>query len=154
MKVLILGIGNILLKDDGVGVHIIKQLHHDNVFISDENIELVDGGTAGFDLLPVIQNRDYIILIDAIELQQPPGSIFHFPLTELQSKLPVDSAHDVNITELFRQLELYGETPVVELIGIVPEDVTTFAMELSESVAVAIPKVVEMINGLVEKWKY
>ncbi|HAP67189.1 MAG TPA: hydrogenase HupD, partial [Nitrospinae bacterium] len=82
-KILILGIGNILLKDEGVGVKVIERLKRDYKFPS--NIELIDGGTAGFGLIDLLEGAEHLIIVDAVQGNDEPGSIYRFKFEDMPS---------------------------------------------------------------------
>jgi hydrogenase maturation protease len=141
-NVLILGIGNILQMDDGVGPHIITELlESGNDFPG--NVEMLDGGTAGYDLVLFMQNRDRVIVIDALRVDDKPGSIYRFTADNIAPEKPTYSLHDFGLKKILDMLKMSGHEPHVEIIGIVPEDITTLDIGLSQSVKDAIPKVYE-----------
>ena len=143
MRILILGIGNLLQSDEGLGVHIVNQIAQ-NVEIP-EDVEVVDGGTAGFDLLPLMQGREKIIIVDALIVDDEPGSIYRFKPEQIRSARTRFSLHDVGIIEIIELLKLLGENPDIEIIGVVPEDITTLNMDITPRVRESIPKVIEQI---------
>jgi len=143
MRILILGIGNLLQSDEGLGVHIVNQIAQ-NVEIP-EDVEVVDGGTAGFDLLPLMQGREKIIIVDALVVDDEPGSVYRFKPEQIRSARTRFSLHDVGIIEIIELLKLLGENPDIEIIGVVPEDITTLNMDITPRVRESIPKVIEQI---------
>lgn len=143
-RVLILGIGNILHKDDGVGVHIVNQILSSDIILPRE-VEVIDGGTAGFDLLPSMKGRDKIIIVDALKTEDVPGSIYRFsPDYALESRTSI-SLHEIGIKEVIRMLNLLGENPEIEIIGIVPEDINTLDISISPAVEKSIPDAIGLI---------
>lgn len=143
-KILILGIGNILHKDDGVGVHVINEIS-DAASDLPGDVELFDGGTFGYDLLPVMSGREKIIIVDALKVDDEPGSIYRFPANHLTDCNNKFSLHDVGVKKLVDMLMLMGESPGIEVIGIVPEDINSLDIGMSDSVKKSIPKAVEYI---------
>ncbi len=143
-KILVLGIGNILQKDDGLGVHIINTILDSEMELPGE-VEFLDGGTAGYDLLGLMQNRDKIVIVDALKVDDKPGSIYRFTPKHLKAEGNTCSLHDVGIQKILKMLSLTGENPEVEIIGIVPEDIQSFEIGLSESVQNAVSRAVEQI---------
>ncbi len=148
MNILLLGIGNILLKDEGIGVHVVQKIINENI-IFPKPLEVIDGATAGYDLLPILQQRDFIIIIDSLKIEDTPGSIYHYPLSELKLQTKDSSSHDLNISHLFELLKLLDNDPVVECIGIVPEDYSTYDMTLTETLTAIVPKVINKIEEIV-----
>lgn len=143
-KTLILGIGNILCGDDGIGSYIATYLNTSDIEFPPE-VEIIDGGTAGFNLLPLMKGREKIIIIDAISVIDIPGSIYHFTPSNLKENRSETSLHQVGISEVIRTLKLMGETPEIEIIGIVPENLTEITMDISDSVKKAVPNAVKQI---------
>lgn len=143
-KVLILGIGNILQKDDGVGVHVVNEI---SAAVNDlpGDVEVFDGGTFGYDLLPVMSGRKKIVIVDALKIDDEPGSIYRFPADNLVDCNNKFSLHDIGVKKLIDMLKLMGENPEIEVIGIVPEDINSLDVGISDSVKKSIPKAVEYI---------
>jgi hydrogenase maturation protease len=143
-KVLILGIGNILQSDDGLGVYIVNEIMDSDIELSDD-VEIIDGGTAGFDLLHCMSDREKIIIVDALKVHDEPGSIYRFkPDQALLSKC-MYSLHEVGITEVLKMLNILGHNPEVEIIGIVPGDIVTQEIIISDAVKESVPKAIELI---------
>jgi hydrogenase maturation protease len=143
-EILILGIGNILHRDDGVGVHVVNEIV-ETVSNLPDNVEVFEGGTFGYDLLPVMAGRKKIVIVDALKINDKPGSVYRFPashLTDCNNKL---SLHDVGVKKIINMLMLMGECPEIEIIGIVPEDFKSFHIGITDSVKKSIPGAVESI---------
>jgi hydrogenase maturation protease len=136
--VLVLGIGNILMKDDGVGVHIAARMMEMGDDIP-ANVEVMDGGTAGFDLIPLMRDREKIIIVDALSMDDAPGSVYRFRPDDAVSSRRGYSLHEVGILEVIRTLRMLGDNPEIEIIGIVPEDISTMEIALSDAVMGAVP---------------
>jgi hydrogenase maturation protease len=142
-NVLILGIGNILQSDEGLGVHVANYITR-NIKLPD-GVEVIDGGTAGFDLIPLMSGREKIIIVDALKIDDEPGSIYRFkPEDAVRSRATI-SLHEIGITEIIDMLRLLGENPEIEIIGVVPEDISTLHMDISTSVRRSIPLAVIQI---------
>ena len=143
-NVLILGIGNILQSDDGLGVYIAKHLMDSDVKLPD-GVEIIDGGTAGFDLLGVMDGRDKIIIIDALNVDDVPGSVYRFTPDNAIDSRSLFSLHEVGIMEVIRMLNIMGSNPEIEFIGIIPEDIDTTDICISKAVKESMPVAVEQI---------
>ncbi len=143
-KILILGIGNILHKDDGIGVHVINEIM-ETVSNLPENVEVFEGGTFGYDLLPVMKGRKKIVIVDALKIDDAPGSIYRFPASHLTDCNNKFSLHDAGVKKIINMLMLMGESPEIDIVGIVPEDIRSFDIGISDSVKNSIPKAVECI---------
>ena len=142
--ILVLGIGNILQKDEGIGVHVVNQMIGSDCAIP-VNVELFDGGTSGYDLLPLMSGRRKIVIVDALKTDDRPGSIYRFSADHLVGHNYVYSLHDMGVKKLVDMLRLMGENPEIEIIGIVPEDYSSLDISISDSVKESIPRVINEI---------
>ena len=145
--VLVLGLGNILLQDEGVGVRVIERLKQQYEFPDD--VELMDGGTAGMALYEHIIDRDRLIVVDAVKTGRPPGSLVTLADDEVpsffQSKV---SPHQLALSDLLAVLKLTGEQPAsITVIGVEPQSLD-IGLELSELIAA---RVDTLVNGVVEQ---
>jgi len=143
-KVLILGIGNILHRDDGLGVYIVRQMEESGVALP-EGVELLDGGTAGFDLLGLIDGYDKIVIVDALRTDDRPGSIYRFTPEHAVERRAQFSLHEVGIMEVIRTLRIMDHNPEIEFVGIVPANISDLDTEISQAVLDSIPRAVEVI---------
>ncbi len=89
--ILLLGMGNILRRDDGIGIHVVDLLKNSQEKILPENVEVLDGGTTGYGLLPYLLNRRGIIIIDALKTDDRAGSIYRFPASQSQKRPSLNS---------------------------------------------------------------
>ncbi len=143
-KVLILGIGNLLKSDDGLGVHVIRHIEESGVVLPD-GIDLLDGGTAGFDLLGLIENYDKIVIVDALRADDKPGSVYRFAPEHAVETRSRFSLHEVGIMEVIRLLRILDRNPEIEFVGIVPENISDDDTNISPAVRKSIPRAVEVI---------
>jgi hydrogenase maturation protease len=122
-KIALIGLGNILMGDEGVGVHAVEALRRRYEFSSD--LDLIDGGTLGLDLLPLLEGAEKIFFLDALHLQSDPGTIAVLEDAEIPSFLGrALSFHQVGLGDLLFASKLIGMKPFkVLLIGIQPEKV-------------------------------
>ncbi len=121
MNVLVLGIGNVLMTDDSVGIRVINEL--ERRFRFPENVELLDGGTSGIELLSYIVNRDYLIIVDAIKSDLPPGTVVKVEGEDVPAKFMTRiSPHQLGLSDLLAAATLTGELPKqMVLFGIEPK---------------------------------
>jgi len=146
-SILVLGIGNILMNDEGVGIHVVSQLGKEGFAGAD----LMDGGTGGFHLLGFIQSYEKVILIDASLDDFPPGHI-----RVLTPKFAKDfpkqlSAHEVGLKDLLDAAFLLGNMPEIQLVAITVKDFQDMGMELTPEVGKAIPEAVRLVKELVDE---
>jgi hydrogenase maturation protease len=148
---LVLGIGNILLKDEGVGVHVAQAMAAQAAEQGSpppEEVEILDGGTSGADLLEVIANRQRVIVIDAVQAAGKPGTILRFTGEDLARKTNVSlSLHDLGLLETLQMAGHLGCAPrEVIIFGVVPQDFSP-GLEMTDKVAAAVPKVIELVRA-------
>lgn len=149
-NLLVLGIGNILQKDDGLGSHIINVMQESGESFP-ENVEFLDGGTAGYDLVPYMMDRDKIIVVDALSVDDECGSIYHFTPEHITPDKNTYSLHDFGLKKILDMLKLSGHEPHVEIIGIVPEDVVSLDIGLTASVQGAVPGAIDLIRKIINE---
>ena len=143
MKITILGIGNILYSDEGFGVRVIEELKKMDL---PENVELIEGGTDGAKLLPVIMQADYLIIVDAIRADEDTGAIFRIPIEEVRQRPRINtSLHQVGIMEVIGMANILGSHVNGVIIGIQPKDINTLRESLSPEIKKRIPNAIELI---------
>jgi hydrogenase maturation protease len=141
---LVLGVGNTLMRDDGVGVQAVGALA--DGYELPTNVLVVDGGVAGLRLLSEIAAADYLIIVDAVRRGGVPGSIYRLGQEDLHPRRgPFVSAHEVGIAELLAAAEFTGRLPETHIIGIEPLETETVCLELSSPLRCALPQVVTAI---------
>ena len=150
-KILIVGLGNVLLSDEGLGVKVVKDLEKEINF--PEEVEILDGGTGAFFLLPHLEKADYLIIVDAIKAGHKPGTLLIEKLENLpQDTLEKISLHEISFPDLLRILELKGKKfEKIILAGLEPKtlDVGT---ELSQEVKEGLPLLKEKILSILREW--
>lgn len=132
-SITILGLGNILLGDEGFGVHFVRWFKER--YRVPPEVEIIDGGTLGYLLLDRICSCRRLIVIDAIKVDDTPGSVYHFPREEMELYMPPPtSAHEVTFPDVLLKAELLGELPETVFICVVPENIGNMNPSLSDSV--------------------
>jgi len=147
-KIVILGVGNLLLSDEGVGIHVVNELMKMSL---PPEISVVEGGTDGFGLLNIITGADRLIVIDAVKGSGPPGALYRFDLDEVRN-CPSGfktSVHQIGILEVLELSKLMGKKPHTTVIGIEPKSLE-MGMELSPEVRSKIPRVIELILDILK----
>ncbi|HKK13397.1 MAG TPA: HyaD/HybD family hydrogenase maturation endopeptidase [Gammaproteobacteria bacterium] len=152
-QVLVLGLGNTLLTDEGVGVHILRYLETELPVPA--GVELMDGGTLSFTLAGPIESSDQLIVIDASELGAAPGTVRVFAGAEMDSFVGGNrkrSVHEVSLLDLMAIAHLTGRLPARRaLIGIQPAS-TDWGDAPTGAVASAIPQAAERVHSLIGEW--
>ena len=129
-KITILGVGNILLRDEGFGVHFVKWMAER--YQMPEGVRLVDGGTLGYTLLDIICDCSQLIVVDVLKITDAPGSIYRFTKEEMGLHMPPPtSAHEVSFPDVLFKAELLDECPEVVFLCIVPQDFGEMGMEMT-----------------------
>jgi len=142
MNVLILGIGNILFQDEGIGAHFIHYLDEKYEFISDEStVSIVDGGTLAQRLIPEIVKYDEVIVVDCIDADNSkPGDVYFFDYHKAPSYINWQgSAHEIEMLQTLNMIDMNKDLPTTNVLGVIPKrvaDDTTF--ELSNEIIDAI----------------
>jgi hydrogenase maturation protease len=147
-----MGVGNTLLKDDGIGIHVTKALKASQQACADYKI--IDGGTIGLSLLPEIEDADAVIIIDASEIGEPPGSIRIFRNREIDQQLSgkKKTVHEVALADLFCAADLRGQCPSERaLIAIQPAS-TEWGLEPTSEVGAAIPRACAAVHNINQRW--
>ena len=147
MNILIFGAGNLLLTDEGFGVHFIKYLQEHYVF--PEEVELYDGGTLGIMVTHWLEEADQVYLVDVIEAKGEPGDIYRYEKEDFMlGKLPVKlSPHQIGIQEVLALSEIRGRCPEkVTLFGAIPASYDA-GVELSPTLADKLPGLAELVVG-------
>lgn len=141
-QIVILGVGNILLKDEGVGVRVIEKLGERYHF--PDNVKLVDGGTLGLQLLGTVAEANYLIVVDAVKNGKSPGTLYRFEAADIPHKVAYkNSLHQVDLLESLALSKALGNTPEITILGVEPEDISPWGMELTPPVQ---EKVSELMN--------
>lgn len=149
-RTLVLGLGNELLSDDGVGVHAVRRLQAEGV----EGAVLLDGGTLGFALAGEVAEASALVVVDAAALGGEPGDVAVFEDAELDGLLHGGGrdAHGAGLAQMLAGARLIGGLPERRaLVGIQP-DATDWGTDLTPTVAAALPTACGRVRELLEKW--
>ncbi len=147
-KIVVIGIGNLLLMDEGIGVHTINELEKHDL---PGSIEIYDGGTGGFKLIDLMHGAARVIFIDAVETGKAPGTVTIFSAEEVHSiyNKKKYSLHDTNLMEIIKMAEILGNPPMIEIVGIQPKKIcygTTLSKELTSSMSTIVNSVLKRIE--------
>lgn len=143
-QILVLGIGNVLMGDEGVGVAVVRALEADGGLPG--GVVLLDGGTGSFTLLSALREARRVVMIDATIDGNPPGTI-----RRLEPRFSKDyprslTAHDIGLRDLLDSFHILGDPPPVVLFTISIAGIGELGLELSPSVAAAVPEAAEMVR--------
>ena len=141
-KTLVLGLGNVLMGDEGIGVHIVRALERHSL---PAGVECLDGGTGGFVLLEHLQNADRVILVDAAADGNPLGTVTRTTPHFSRDYPPTLTAHDIGVKDLLDVFYIQGGGPDVALYAITIDPQQPISMQLSDGAARAADEAVERI---------
>jgi len=158
MRVLVMGVGNTLLQDDGIGVHVTESLRAeqtDEPLCFDPEFDLIDGGTIGLSLLPDIEDAAAVIVVDASEIGEAPGTLRIFRDREIDQQLSGKrrTVHEVALADLFAAAAIRGRSPGRRALVAIQPASTELGLDLTPDVRAAIPKAREAIVGLARQWR-
>jgi len=148
-RILVLGVGNILFTDEGIGVRCIELMQEKFTF--SDNVTLMDGGTLGTKLMGPILESDYLIVCDAVLSDDKPGSVYRLIGDDLRKSLAFrDSMHQTDLVDTLGMCELVGNRPEAVVIGMEPFDYESMALELSPTALSSMPVMVESVIREIE----
>jgi len=145
---LILGVGNLLLRDEGVGIHVIHALDTGAAGALPPHVRTLDGGTGGFHLIGTMQEHAHVIMIDATLDAHPPGTVTLLEPRHAADFPPLLSAHEIGLRDMLEAMTLTGRVPRIHLITISAANINEVGMDLTPPVQAAIPKVISTIKTL------
>ena len=176
-KIIVLGVGNLLLQDEGVGVHVVKTLNAilplnetkgKNLNHNHPNLEIIDGGTSP-EIASLVEDADKLVIIDAVKGGKEPGTIYRFTIDEVEPGSPCSpeapllhketdfeispklSLHQMHIVDDLRMLSLVGKSPKnVIIIGIEPKTIE-LGLELSPEIRSKIPEIIRLVKDEIQQ---
>ncbi len=148
LKTVVLGLGNILLGDEGVGVRVVEELERTGGL---PGVELVDGGTAGFSLLPFFDGAGLVVVVDAAADGSPPGTVTLTRPAFSEAFPPVLAPHDFGLKNILDALVLTGVRPEIMLVTISVEEADRASLELSPPVAAAVREAADRVRHLLTR---
>jgi hydrogenase maturation protease len=144
-KILIMGIGNYLMADEGVGVHAAEQLQ---LMAWPANIEVLDGGTGGFHLLEYFENHDHVILIDATLDGREPGTIRKIKPRFAKDFPPAMSTHDIGLKDMVSALQFMDKMPVIDLFVVSIASIQDQGIQLTATIQNILPMLIDQVKSL------
>ncbi len=148
----VLGLGNTILRDEGVGIHALRALQA-QMGDAGREVEFEDGGVLGMNLLPLIEESRYLLVLDAMNANRPPGAIVELDGEAIPLLAGVKlSEHQLTFQEVLGLARLRNTLPpYVHLIGIQPQEVSP-GLELTPVVAGQVPEIVERAMAILRNW--
>ncbi len=144
-QIVVLGVGNLLCRDEGIGVRVLQELT--TQYQMPASVTLIDGGTAGLRLLPLLEQADHLIVVDAVDAGVTPGTVLVFGPEMAETKMsPQVSLHEMGPMELLAMLEASsGQRLPTTIIGVQPADISPWDDTLSEAVTRAMPQAISHV---------
>ncbi|KGI56551.1 HyaD/HybD family hydrogenase maturation endopeptidase [Campylobacter sp. MIT 97-5078] len=142
MRYLVLGIGNIMFADEGVGVHFVKLMQKNYTFHHPSaSLEFMDGGTLAFQLSYILADYDRLIIVDCLEADDANiGDVFFFPYSAMPKKVSWSgSAHEIEMLQTLQFMELNGDLPQTQILAVIPKRIEPMSFKLSNELLKAIP---------------
>jgi hydrogenase maturation protease len=151
IKTLILGVGNLLMSDEGVGVHVIQRLRTD--YHLPEQVQILDGGTLGMDLLYYLEGVENLLLIDAVQARKEPGALVRLEGDEVPAFLSIKvSPHQLGIPDMLAAAKLKDVFPQrIVLWGVQPE-LMEIGLDLSPKVESQVGTIIQNILYQLQAW--
>jgi hydrogenase maturation protease len=151
IQTLVLGVGNTLLSDEGVGIHVVERLVKS--YNVPEEVQVLDGGTLGMDLLYYLEGIENLLLIDAVEAHREPGALIRLSGDEVPAFLSIKiSPHQLGVPDMLAAAKLKGSFPKrIVLWGIQPASLD-IGLELSETIALLLDNVTEKAVNELRQW--
>ena len=148
---MVLGLGNILNRDEGVGVHALRALEVH--FGRQADVEFVDGGVLGLNLLPLVEECSHLLILDAVDAGQAPGTLVELRRDEIPLYSGVKlSQHQVTFQEVLALAKIRdGLPPYLHLVGVQPADLS-IGLDLSPTVGPMVPHIVERAGAVLRGW--
>jgi len=149
-RILVLGVGNILFTDEGIGVKVVNYLYEKYTF--SDNVTLRDGSTLGIELMDPIMLCDQLIVVDAVFGDDVPGSIYRLTGDDLRKSISFrNSMHQTDLVDTLIFCRLAGKCPEAVIVGMEPADLETMSIELSPLIEKNIPAMAERVLDEVKK---
>jgi hydrogenase maturation protease len=152
IKRLIIGTGNILLSDEGIGIHIVRELQRQQTSGKKEffhNAEFIDIGTSSFDIISHInESIEKVVVIDCIKADgYLPGTIFRLTPDDLKKRQKEKySLHQTELVDTLKMMSIIEKLPEILILGVVPEDINKFSIKLSDNIAEKFPDIINKIK--------
>lgn len=146
----VVGVGNILLSDEGIGVHLVTALSEECAL---PGVEYVDGGVMGGALLSVIEGEDKVVILDTVAAPFPPGTVLRLYAEDLEGGgRDRFSLHDLNLSDAIGLMRLRETLPEMLILGVVPADVATPRVGLSETLAARFDEILGKVRAEIERF--
>jgi hydrogenase maturation protease len=145
-ELLVLGVGNLLLMDEGVGVYAVQELQNEEGWPLDR-VDFIDGGTFTQDIFYLFQEYEKLLVLDAVRGGREPGTIYRHEEKDLrENKEQALSLHDIDLLDSLKMAELLGNKPELIVIGIEPLELCVWKMEMTPPLQKAFPRYMDVVR--------
>lgn len=137
MRVLVLGIGNVMFSDEGIGVHLCHYMEEKYEFNSSHHsLDFIDGGTLAQRLIPIIAEYDYVVVLDCVDANDGTiGDVYFFDFEDVPESISWQgSAHEVEMLQTLTMMDIVGDRPTTKIIGIIPKVVGGTTLQMTKAV--------------------
>ncbi len=142
--IMILGIGNILFSDEGFGIRVIEKIQE--MYQFDDDIQVIDGGVLGINLLGVISKPDHLIVVDAIRNRGNPGDLYRLEGDCIPERIRAkNSLHQIDFLEALTLCQALDKVPQTVILGVEPEDIETLSTELTPATRSRVGPVIDKV---------
>jgi hydrogenase maturation protease len=149
--IIVLGVGNPLMRDEGVGPRTVELLLEGYEFPAD--VEVMDAGTMGYMMLDVLRGRDRVLIVDAIkDTGMAPGTVLLLSAEDIAPNTVLHSMHDLRVVDVLAAASLMGIEPETRCVGVQIESIEEWVTELSEPVEAAIPMAASVAMEVLREW--
>lgn len=143
-RITVMGIGNPLMRDEGIGIRVIEVLGETVEF--PPNVTIVDAGTMGMSILGLFRECDYMLIVDAVDgTGEEPGTVVRIPPDEFAPNQVMHSLHDIRFVDVLAAAEMMGARPEAECVGVQIEDMSELSIGLTPALEAALPAAVEAV---------
>jgi hydrogenase maturation protease len=150
--VMILGVGNILLSDEGFGVRVVEALEERYDF--PDNVSVIDGGVLGINLMGIISEADQLIVVDVIRNGGLPGDLYRIDGDAIPERIRAkNSLHQIDFLESLTLCQALDKVPETVIVGIEPKDIETLSVDLTAATADHIDDVIQMVLAEMDRLK-
>ncbi len=142
--IMILGIGNILFSDEGFGIRVIEKIQE--IYEFEDNVQVIDGGVLGINLLGVISKPDHLIVVDVIRNQGKPGDLYRLEGDSIPERIRAkNSLHQIDFLEALTLCQALDKVPEAVILGVEPEDIETMSTELTPTTQSRVNPVIDQV---------
>lgn len=148
--IMVLGIGNILFSDEGFGIRVIEKIQE--IYQFEDNVDVIDGGVLGINLLGVISKPDHLIVVDVIRNHGKPGDVYRLEGGSIPERIRAkNSLHQVDFLEALTLCQALDKVPQTVILGVEPQDIDTLSTELTPAIQSRVDPIIDKVLNEVKR---